>query len=47
MFERSTVLSANSVSLVMALLLSVAPMAQAQKIVCWKDKTGKLSELSR
>jgi hypothetical protein len=42
MFERSTVLSANSVSLVMALLLSVAPMAQAQKIVCWKDKTGKV-----
>lgn len=42
MFERSPVLSANSVCVVLALLLSVAPMAQAQKIVCWKDKTGKV-----
>ena len=43
MSERSAFLSATSACAVVALLLTAAPLAQAQqKIICWKDKTGKV-----
>jgi hypothetical protein len=41
--ERSAFLSATSACAAVALLLTAAPLAQAQqKIICWKDKTGKV-----
>jgi hypothetical protein len=41
--ERSAFLSATSACAALALLLTAAPLAQAQqKIICWKDKTGKV-----
>lgn len=42
MFERSLFLSAAGICASLALLLAVVPTAQAQKIVCWKDKSGKV-----
>ena len=43
MSERSAFLSATSACAALALLLTAAPLAQAQqKIICWKDKTGKV-----
>lgn len=43
MSERSAFLSITSACAAVALLLTVAPVAQAQqKIICWKDKTGKV-----
>ena len=41
MIERPSSLSLLGL-LAAALLLAAAPAAQAQKIVCWKDKTGKV-----
>ena len=41
MFERSRVLPLTGICAT-ALLLALAPTVQAQKIVCWKDKTGKV-----
>ncbi len=41
--ERSAFLSATTACAAVALLLTAAPLAQAQqKIICWKDKTGKV-----
>ena len=41
--ERSAFLSATSACAALALLLTAAPLAQAQqKIICWKDKAGKV-----
>lgn len=42
MFERSLFLSAAGICATLALLMAVVPTAQAQKIVCWKDKSGKV-----
>lgn len=42
MFERSLFLSAAGICATLALLMAVMPTAQAQKIVCWKDKSGKV-----
>ena len=42
MFERSRILSATGLCASLALLLALTPIVQAQKIVCWKDKTGKV-----
>lgn len=42
MFERSLFLSATGICATLALLMAVVPTAQAQKIVCWKDKSGKV-----
>lgn len=43
MSEHSAFLSVTSACAAVALLLTVTPMAQAQqKIICWKDKTGKV-----
>lgn len=42
MFERSLFLSAAGICTTLALLMAVVPTAQAQKIVCWKDKSGKV-----
>ena len=41
MFERSRILPATGICAT-ALLLALSPAVQAQKIVCWKDKTGKV-----
>jgi hypothetical protein len=40
--ERSAFLSATCACTAVALLLAISPLAQAQKIICWKDKTGKV-----
>ncbi len=40
--ERSAFLSAIFACTAVALLLAISPVAQAQKIVCWKDKAGKV-----
>ncbi|MFZ9150021.1 MAG: hypothetical protein ACO22T_02475 [Burkholderiales bacterium] len=42
MVERPRILSAAGLFAGRALLLALAPAAQAQKIVCWKDKSGKV-----
>ena len=43
MSERSAFLSATSACAALALLLTAAPLAQAQqKIICWNDKAGKV-----
>ena len=43
MSERSAFLSATSACAALALLLTAAPLTQAQqKIICWKDKAGKV-----
>ncbi len=40
--ERLPALSVLASSVMAATLLAVAPVAQAQKIVCWKDASGKV-----
>lgn len=40
--ERSAFLSATCACTAVALLLAISPPVQAQKIVCWKDKAGKV-----
>ncbi len=42
MLERRSLLSLAAGALTVAAMLAAAPAALSQKIVCWKDKTGKV-----